>query len=169
MTSVPSATDPPDPVAAAVVAALSARRETVAAAESLTAGLVCATLTCVPGSSAVLRGGLVVYASDLKTSLAGVDGALLARLGPVHPEVAAALAEGARTRCGADWGLGLTGVAGPGPQDGVPAGTVHVSLAGPGGDHPARTGRTLRIDGDRQAVRAASVAAALALLREQLG
>ncbi|AXB49199.1 damage-inducible protein [Amycolatopsis albispora] len=146
-----------------VVAALIRRGETVATAESLTAGLVCAALTEVPGSSEVVRGGLVVYATDLKATLAGVDPDLLAARGAVDPEVAAQLAAGARTRCGADWGLGLTGVAGPAGQDGVSPGTVHVGLAGPAGSIT----RELRIPGDRAAVRAGSVAAALALLGEQ--
>lgn len=150
--------------AADVVAALRERGETVATAESLTAGLVAVTLTDVPGSSAVVRGGLVVYATDLKHALAGVDAALLAEHGAVHPEVARQLAEGARSRCGATWGLGLTGVAGPDPQDGVPPGTVHVGLAGP--DHPVV--RTFTLSGDRHAVRAASARAALDLLRTAL-
>jgi nicotinamide-nucleotide amidase len=129
-----------DEQAAALVAALAARGETVAAAESLTAGLVCATLAQVPGASAVLRGGLVVYATELKTRLAGVDPELLAEHGAVFPEVAAQLAVGARERCGATWGLGLTGVAGPAPQDGVAPGTVHVGLAGPGTRTPGLPG-----------------------------
>jgi len=141
------------------------RGETVATAESLTAGLVCATLTEVPGSSAVLRGGLIVYATDLKTSLAGVDADLLATHGAVHPEVAAQLATGARDRCGATWGLGLTGVAGPAGQDGVAPGTVHVGLAGPG----VLTVRTLDLSGDRASVRAGAVEGAFALLGEHLG
>ncbi|MFD4193001.1 CinA family protein [Amycolatopsis thermoflava] len=147
-----------------VVAALVRLGQTVAAAESLTAGLVTATLTEVPGSSAVVRGGLVVYATDLKAKLAGVDPALLAAHGAVHPEVAAQLAEGARERCGADWGLGLTGVAGPDPQDGVDPGTVHIGLAGPAG----RDVRTHWFEGDRAAVRRAAVTAALDLLGEHL-
>ncbi|WP_245788479.1 CinA family protein [Amycolatopsis marina] len=149
---------------AAVVAALVRRGETVATAESLTAGLVCATLTGVPGASAAVRGGLIVYATDLKATLAGVDPDLLAAHGAVHPEVAAQLAEGARERCRANWGVGLTGVAGPDPQDGVAPGTVHVALAGAG----LRTTRTLEFSGVRAEVRAASVAAALDLLREHL-
>jgi nicotinamide-nucleotide amidase len=144
--------------------ALLARGETVAAAESLTAGLVCATLARVPGASAVLRGGLVVYATDLKAALAGVSPELLAEHGAVHPEVAAQLAAGARDRCGATWGLGLTGVAGPSPQDGVEPGTVHVGLAGPG----IRTVRTLGLSGDRDLIRTQSVLAAFALLGEHL-
>ncbi|MFF5992144.1 CinA family protein [Prauserella flavalba] len=147
-----------------LVAALVRRGQTVATAESLTAGLVCATLTEVPGSSAAVRGGLVVYATDLKRTLAGVDADLLAEHGAVHPEVAAQLARGARERCGADWGLGLTGVAGPDPQDGVAPGTVHLAVAGEG----VLGARTLRMSGDRGAVRRASVTAALNLLGEQL-
>lgn len=152
-------------LAAAVVGALIRRAQTVATAESLTAGGVCALLTTVPGSSAAVRGGLVVYATDLKSSLADVDEELLAEHGPVHPEVAMQLAEGARRRCGADWGLGLTGVAGPGPADGVASGTVHIGLAGP----HVRTCRSLRSDGDRAGVRADAALAAVRLLREHLG
>lgn len=140
------------------------RGETVATAESLTAGMVCAELTSVAGASAVVRGGLVVYATELKTTLAGVDADLLAEHGAVHPEVAAQLARGARQRCGATWGLGLTGVAGPDPQDGVTPGTVYIGLAGPA----TTTVTKLSLEGDRHAVRFASVAAALDLLRAQL-
>ncbi|MFF1606748.1 CinA family protein [Amycolatopsis sp. NPDC058278] len=176
---------PGDEQAAALIAALAARGETVAAAESLTAGLVCATLARVPGASAVLRGGLVVYATELKAALAGVDPGLLAEHGAVHPEVAAQLAEGARDRCGATWGLGLTGVAGPSAQDGVEPGTVHIGLAGPGTPAPRLSGagvaepptrgeasdvtvRTLALTGDRDLIRTESVLAAFALLGEHL-
>ncbi|TQM83532.1 nicotinamide-nucleotide amidase [Saccharothrix saharensis] len=150
--------------AADVVRALRERGETVAAAESLTAGLVTAELTSVPGSSAVVRGGLVVYATDLKHTLAGVDAALLAEHGAVHPEVARQLAEGARERCGATWGLGLTGVAGPDPQDGVAPGTVHIGLSGPSGSSV----RSLTLGGDRDEVRKSSTTAALTFLRDHL-
>ena len=151
-------------LARSLIARLLERGETVATAESLTAGLVCATLTEVPGASAVVRGGLIVYATELKAVLAGVDEALLAQFGAVHPEVAAQLAEGARDRCRADWGLGLTGVAGPDPQDGVVPGTVHVGIAGPG----SRGVRTHWFEGDRASVRTKSVRAAFHLLTEHL-
>jgi nicotinamide-nucleotide amidase len=151
-------------LARSLITRLTERGETVATAESLTAGMVCVTLTNVPGSSAVVRGGLVVYATDLKAKLAGVDAWLLAEHGAVHPEVAAQLAEGARDRCGATWGLGLTGVAGPDPQDGVVPGTVHIGLAGPG----IRDVRTHWFEGDRAAVRTESVRAALSLLSQAI-
>jgi nicotinamide-nucleotide amidase len=140
-----------------VVESLRSRQETVATAESLTGGLVAAVLTTVPGSSAVVRGGLVVYATDLKASLAGVPADLLARHGAVHPDVARALATGTRAACRADWGIGLTGVAGPEPQDGVPPGRVYLGVAGPAGTAV----RALDLPGDRQAVRAGSVRAAI--------
>lgn len=151
--------------AGGVIEALADRGETVATAESLTAGLLCATLTEVPGASAVVRGGLIVYATELKERLAGVDPALLVEHGPVHPAVAESLAEGARTRCVASWGIGLTGVAGPSPQGEVAAGTVHIGLAGP----EVRTSRTLRLPGDRAEVRRGTVRAALELLLEYCG
>ncbi|GAA2984943.1 CinA family protein [Actinokineospora diospyrosa] len=150
---------------AQVIAALKAAGQTVAAAESLTAGLVTATLTTVPGASAVVRGGLVVYATDLKATLAGVDPALLAARGAVNAEVAAQLAAGARTRCGADIGVGLTGVAGPDPQDGVAPGTVHIALVSPRGE----LRELLEVPGTRENVRSAAVAGVLALIGRDLG
>lgn len=154
---------PPDALEGVVVA-LRARDETVATAESLTAGLVTAALTSVPGASKVVRGGLVVYATDLKWGLAGVDPDLLARRGAVDPDVAAQLATGARDRCGATWGVGLTGVAGPDPQDGMAPGTVHIGVAGHGRVNVA----TITAAGDRHSVRSAAVRAALDLLSDRL-
>lgn len=143
-----------------VLDALAVRGRTVATAESLTAGLLCAALTGVPGASAVVRGGVVVYATELKSSLAGVNAELLAEHGAVHPAVAEQLATGAADTCRADYGVGLTGVAGPEPQDGVPPGTLYVAVAGPGGC----TAWEHRVDGGREAVRAAAVRVAVGRL-----
>jgi nicotinamide-nucleotide amidase len=154
----------PQVAAAAAVHALVDRKETLATAESLTGGWVAATIVEIPGVSAVYRGGLVVYATELKHALAGVPEDLLADRGPVDPDVALALAAGARERCGADWGLATTGVAGPDPQDGKPVGLVYVAVAGPSG----ATVRELRLDGSRAEVRSASVIAVLQLLTDQL-
>jgi nicotinamide-nucleotide amidase len=145
--------------------ALLTRGETVAAAESLTAGLFCAGLAEVPGASATLRGGVVVYATDLKTALAGVPADLLAAHGPVSPETAAALAEGVRERCAATWGVGLTGVAGPAPVDGHGAGRVYVGVS----DGTRTDVVALDLPGDRAAVRAAAVDAATGALLARLG
>jgi len=141
---------------------LAQRRETVAVAESLTGGLLGAALTATPGASATFRGGLIVYATDLKETLAGVPGPLLAAEGPVSAHVAAALAAGARDRLGATYGLGVTGVAGPDSQNGQPVGTVHLAVATPAEGEV----RSVRCDGDREQIRAATVAAALSLLAD---
>jgi nicotinamide-nucleotide amidase len=150
--------------AAAAVHRLVERRETLATAESLTGGLVASTVVEIPGVSSVFRGGLVVYATDLKHALAGVDEQLLKERGAVDPDVARALAAGARERCSADWGIATTGVAGPEPQDGMPVGLVYVAVAGPAGE----TVRELRLTGSRAEVRSESVTAVLNLLTDQL-
>ncbi|GAA1542956.1 competence/damage-inducible protein A [Actinomadura kijaniata] len=108
------------------------RSQTVATAESLTGGLIGADLTGVPGSSAVYVGGMVTYATEQKHAQLGVPGDLLNVHGAVHPDVAAAMAVGVRERMGADYGLAVTGVAGPEPQDGKEVGTVYIGVAGPG-------------------------------------
>jgi nicotinamide-nucleotide amidase len=118
----------------------------------------------MPGSSATFRGSAVVYATDLKETLAGVPGPLLASVGAVSPETAGALAVGARERLGATYGLGVTGVAGPSEQEGQPVGTVHLAVSGPNG----AVVRSRRIPGDRDRVRAITVIAALDLLRKHL-
>ena len=133
---------------------------TVAVAESLTGGLLSAALTETAGASAVLRGGLVVYATELKETLAGVPGELLAERGAVDADVALSLARGVRLRLSATFGLAVTGVAGPDEQDGVAVGTVFVALAGPDGETVARRDLT----GDRADIRRAAVGAALELL-----
>ncbi len=112
---------------------LSQRAHTVATAESLTGGLIGAAITSVPGASAVYRGGIISYATELKSDLAGVPGTILARHGAVSEQTAAAMARGVATRCGADWGIAVTGVAGPDKQEGKPAGTVYCAVSCPPG------------------------------------
>jgi len=143
---------------------LAARGATVAVAESLTGGLLGAALSRMPGSSATFRGSLVVYATDLKETLAGVPGPLLDALGAVSAETAGALAAGARERLGATYGVGVTGVAGPSEQEGKPVGTVHLAVSGPGGADI----RSVRVPGDRDRVRLIAVNSALALLWKHL-
>ncbi len=117
--------------AASLLRALAIRGWSVAAAESLTGGRVTAALVDVPGASAHVRGGIVAYATDLKTSALGVEADLLAARGAVDPTVAEQMALGARRVLRADVGLATTGVAGPDPQDGLPVGTVYVAVATP--------------------------------------
>lgn len=154
-----------DDLAREVVGRAVASGTTLGTAESLTAGLVASTLACVPGVSAVLRGGVVSYTDEVKAHLLGVDAGVLADLGAVSAPVAVAMAEGARRALGADLAVSTTGVAGPGPAGGVPAGRVFVAVAGP--DAPTEVVR-LDLDGDRAQVRAATVAHALRLVRAHL-
>ena len=142
---------------AEVISRLLARGQTVATCESLSGGLICAALTSVPGSSQVVRGGLITYASDLKTRLAGVSPSIIRDCGVVSAEVARAMAVGARGVCDATWAVAVTGVAGPGPSEGVPAGTVWLGVAGPDVVHTT----LLHLTGERAAVRTHVVEAAL--------
>lgn len=146
-----------------LIGSLARDGRTLATAESLTGGLLGAVLTAIPGASAVVRGGLICYATDVKASLAGVDMTVLIERGPVDREVAAQLADGARRVCGADIGVGLTGAAGPDPQDGVAPGTVYIAVA------QAATRRVEALAGTtsypgRDAIRAAAVRHALDMI-----
>jgi nicotinamide-nucleotide amidase len=148
-----------------VAGALADRGWTLATAESCTGGLLGARLTARPGSSAVVLGGVTAYANAAKEELLGVPGELLAASGAVSPEVAAAMAQGARDRFGADVGVGVTGIAGPGGGSaGKPVGTVHLCAVGPEGGRA----RSIVLPGSRTAVRDRSVTVALQLLRRLL-
>jgi nicotinamide-nucleotide amidase len=138
---------------------------TVAVAESCTGGLMAGRLTERAGSSAYVLGGVVVYSNEAKVALADVPESLIARVGAVSPEVAVALADGARARFGADVGVGITGIAGPGggtPEK--PVGMVCVSVSC--GD--ARLNRTLQLPGDRAMIRDRTTTAVMHLLRRLL-
>ena len=151
----------PTPAVAEVHRLLAAAGATVAVAESLTGGLLGATLTAVPGASKTFRGGVIAYATDLKENLLGVPGPLLGAEGAVSAQVAAAMAAGVRDRLAASYGVALTGVAGPDPQDGKSPGTVFVAVAGPGGGQV----RELDLSGDRETIRVAAVESAVEVLR----
>jgi len=153
------------PTAAAdLVARLTAAGQTVAVAESLTGGLVAAALTDVAGASLVVRGGVLVYATDLKAQLLGVDEVLLAQVGAVDADVAEQMAGGVRLLMGTTYGVATTGVAGPDPVDGKPVGTVYVAVVGPGSSRV----KALSLSGDRAHIRGHSVLAVLALLAEEI-
>lgn len=149
-----------DTMESVVLALLDARGQTLAVAESVTGGLVTGRLTAVPGSSRVLRGGVVSYASEVKFDLLGVTP------GPVVNERAALeMARGVRARLGASVGLSLTGVAGPDEQDGVAVGTLFVGLVmADGAEHVT----TYRLPATRDQMRQMSVISALNFLRLQL-
>jgi len=150
-------------VGAEIVKRLTSRGLTIAVAESLTGGLLVAELIRTPGASAVVNGGVVAYNTALKHSVLGVDAGLLAERGAVDPEVAEQMASGVRSALAvegraADIGISTTGVAGPGPQRGTPAGTVYLGFAL--GD--SVTSVLLHLDGDRAAIRSAVVSESLA-------
>lgn len=141
---------------------------TLATAESLTAGLIAATIANVPGSSAVLTGGVISYASTVKAALLGVPQDLLDRVGSVDAAVARSMADGARSACAANIGVSATGVAGPEPHDGKPVGTVFIGIATP----KKTTAQEFNFSGDRHQIREQSVQVALELvvdfLKDQL-
>lgn len=149
---------------ATLIAELTGRGLTIATAESLTGGGLVARLVDVPGASRVVRGGVCTYAVDTKASVLGVSQSRLELTGPVDEDVARQMARGARSLFGADIGVSTTGVAGPGPADGFEAGTVHIACAHPAGEEH----RLLRLQGDRAAVRAGAIDAALLLVRDVL-
>jgi nicotinamide-nucleotide amidase len=139
---------------------------TVATAESCTGGLMAGRLTDLAGSSAYVLGGLVVYSNEAKTALAGVPASVIAAHGAVSPEVARALAAGARERLGADIGIGITGIAGPdGATPGKPVGTVCLCVS------TAETAleRTVHLPGSRADVRDRTTTTAMHMLHELLG
>jgi nicotinamide-nucleotide amidase len=152
-------------LAARIIALLTRRGQSLATAESLTGGLVAATITTVPGASAVFRGGVVAYATDLKAALLGVPAGLLAERGAVDPDVAAAMATGVRARLGATVGVATTGVAGPDPAEGKPPGTVHIAVSAGGGPLT----QTLALAGSREQIRLDTVERALRLVWSVLG
>lgn len=145
--------------APALLEELQRRGLTLAVAESLTGGLLADAIVSVPGASAVFRGGVVAYATEIKRNVLGVDGHLLEEHGAIHPDVARQMAEGVCDLLGADVGLATTGAAGPDPQDGHEPGEVYVAVAGPGTMSVER----LDLDGDRPRIRAATVDRLLAL------
>ena len=137
---------------------------TVATAESLTAGMVSAVLADTPGASGMLQGGVVAYQNSVKEAVLHVPADLLARAGSVDPDVARAMAAGARTVLGADVGLSTTGVAGPEAHDGKPVGRVYIGIATAAGT----AGFEYSFTGNRPDIRAATCAAALERLLEAL-
>ena len=152
--------------AARLLAALQSLNLTLATAESCTGGLIAATLTAIPGSSATVLGGFVTYSNAMKSSVLGVPPGVINAVGAVSEQVAQAMVDGALRRSDADIAVACTGVAGPGGgSETKPVGLVHIAAA-------RRGGASLHIapvfPGDRTAVRAATVDAAFGLIRKLL-
>lgn len=155
---------PTRPLAAELLDLLRERGATLATAESLTGGRLAALVTEVPGASAVYVGGVVSYATSLKTSLLGVPEELVETYGVVSAQCAGAMARGVRDLTGATYALSTTGVAGPDLQEGRPAGTVFVGIAAPGHDGVL----ALELVGDRSEIQDRTCREALAALADAL-
>jgi nicotinamide-nucleotide amidase len=144
---------------------LQMRNATLAVAESCTGGLLAERLTSISGSSRYFLGGAVVYSNQLKTAFADVPAALIEKHGAVSIEVAAAMAEGIRKRCGSTLGIGITGVAGPaGGTPEKPVGLVFIALASEKGTEVAER----NFSGDRKRIRWFASQLALDLIRRKL-
>lgn len=153
MTEQPALSGSAD-LSALVITTLMERKLTIAVAESLTGGLLVAELIRTPGASSVVLGGVVAYNTELKHTMLGVDDALLAEQGPVHPEVAIQMARGVRSALAvggvlADVGVATTGVAGPEPQGGHAPGTAFIGISTRDGEFSVR----VTLIGDRQQIR----------------
>ena len=146
-----------------VLAAL--KGKTLATAESCTGGMIGAALTAVPGASKVYKGGVISYWSEVKQALLGVDPDDLKNLGPVSAQVAGSMADGARKALHTDYGISVTGLAGPdGDEFGKPVGTVFVGLS----TRSKTVARQFRFYGDREDVRNQAARAALEFILEEV-
>lgn len=156
----------PTETAKQLIALMKGRSTTLATCESITGGGIGAALTAVPGASAVFRGALVTYATDLKTSLAGVDESLIDTEGVINELTALQMAIGAQERCDADWAVATTGVAGPSEVDGVKVGTVWFAVVGsaPGMSTQPQYTELRHFEGDREAIREQAIEHALAMV-----
>ncbi|MCX7590594.1 MAG: CinA family protein [Kiritimatiellae bacterium] len=144
---------------------LQSSKATLAVAESCTGGRLADRITAVPGSSSYFRGGIVAYANDVKSTLLGVPRNSLVQHGAVSAEVARQMARGVRRLLGADYAIGVTGIAGPGGGSWEkPVGTVFVAIVGP----REALGRGFRFRGSRSAVKGQSCIAALKMLKKLL-
>jgi nicotinamide-nucleotide amidase len=144
---------------------LGMRAETLSVAESCTGGLIAERLTSISGASRSFAGGAVVYSNELKTEFAGVPPSLIERHGAVSREVAASLAEGIRERCGTTYGLGVTGIAGPGGgSDEKPVGLVYIGVSDGQGTEVVEK----KFTGDRHRIRQYASQQALDLVRRRL-
>lgn len=140
-----------------ILESLVSRGENISVAESLTGGGLAQAFTSLPGSSQIFKGSVTAYQSEVKSSLLKLPVELISEFGVVSEEVAAAMAAGVKDLMGSTWAISTTGVAGPGPADGVAAGTVWVAI-----DGPISQTLQLELSGTREIVRNATIAGAIA-------
>jgi nicotinamide-nucleotide amidase len=149
-----------------IIRTLGESNESLVTAESITAGGLSAAITSVEGSSQIFFGAIVAYQDHIKTNVLGIEETIIATHTVYSQEVAVAMAQAVRLKFGATWAIATTGVAGPGPSDGVPSGTVWVAI-----DGPVTQSLELSLAGGRESVRNATVATAIGtfarILRER--
>jgi nicotinamide-nucleotide amidase len=139
-----------------IIAYLEDRGETVAVAESLTGGGLGHAITHTPGASQVFLGGIIAYTDNVKIDFLGIEPKVISEFTAVSEEVANAMADGVREKFGTTWGIATTGIAGPGDMDGIPEGTVWISIRG-----PINQTIQLQLDSGREAVRTGAISSAL--------
>jgi nicotinamide-nucleotide amidase len=140
-----------------IVESLKSTGETLSIAESLTGGALTSEIVSVPGASHVLKGSIVAYSVEIKVHELSVSQDIIDKVGVVSEEVALAMADGVKARMNSTWSIASTGVAGPGPHHGIPAGTVWLAIVGP----DTRETVKLALEGDRERVRRGAVESAL--------
>ncbi len=143
-------------LARTIIDSLRSRGESVSVAESLTGGGLGAAITAIPGSSDVFLGGVIAYQTSVKQDILKVPKSLIDEFGVVSEEVAVAMAEGSQDLFKSTWAIATTGVAGPGPSDGVESGTVWIAIRG-----PINQSTALAIQGEREEVRNACLSSAI--------
>jgi nicotinamide-nucleotide amidase len=143
-----------------ILTALRKSKESLAVAESLTGGLLGGAITAVAGASDVFLGGVIAYQPQSKSQALGITPDLITTYGVVSREVALAMAHGVQEKFGSDWAISTTGVAGPGPSGGVPAGRVWIAIVGPRLES-APLAQELDLSGGRTEIRQATIARAL--------
>jgi nicotinamide-nucleotide amidase len=141
---------------AEIISTLAEREETLVTAESITAGGLSSAITSIEGSSQVFLGAIVAYRNSVKSEILGIDAALIDTHTVYSQVIAIEMARAVRTRFGSTWSIATTGVAGPGPSDGVPSGSVWVAI-----DGPVTHNLELSLSGGRESVRNATVATAI--------
>jgi len=140
-----------------IVESLKSTGETLSIAESLTGGALTSEIVSVPGASHILKGSIVAYSVEIKVHELSVFQDIIDKVGVVSEEVALAMADGVKARMNSTWSIASTGVAGPGPHHGIPAGTVWLAIVGP----DTRETVKLALEGDRERVRRGAVESAL--------
>ena len=140
-----------------IVESLKSTGETLSIAESLTGGALTSEIVSVPGASHILNGSIVAYSVEIKVHELSVSQDIIDKVGVVSEEVALAMADGVKARMNSTWSIASTGVAGPGPHHGIPAGTVWLAIVGP----DTRETVKLALEGDRERVRRGAVESAL--------